>query len=111
MAGAGGDRVITALLSVPRLGVRGYLAALPALIKERRINDEWRAYASECLRIITENTAKYVGGTYMTAKWSDIVDTKPKDARSGAEIAADVIKKAGLTLVTSSERGYRNEPV
>lgn len=105
MAGAGGDRVITVLLSVPRLGARGYLAALPALLKDRRINDEWRVYVGECLRTVTENTAKYVGGSYMTTKWADIVDPKPKDTRSGAEIAADVIKKAGLTLVTSAERG------
>lgn len=83
------------------MGARGYLAALPSLLKERRINDEWRAYVGECLRTVTENTAKYVGGTYMTAKWADIVDPKPKDTRSGAEIAADVIKKAGLTLVAS----------
>ena len=101
MAGAGGDRVITALLSVPRLGALGYLAALPALLKEQIIHEDWRAYVGECLRYTTENTAKYVGGAYMTTKWTDIVDPKPKDTRSGAEIAADVIKKAGLTLVAS----------
>lgn len=101
MAGAGGDRVITALLSVPRLGARAYLAALPTILRQQRINEDWRGYVGECLRTITENTAKYVGGTYMTAKWGGIVDPKPKDARSGAEIAADVIKKAGLTLVAS----------
>ena len=105
MAGAGGEQLITALLSVPRLGVRGYLAALPALLKQRRIHDDWQKYVGECLRTITENTAKYVGGSYMTTKWTDIVDPKPKDTRSGAEIAADVIKKAGLTLVASAEGG------
>jgi hypothetical protein len=111
VAGAGGERVITALLSIPRLGVLGYLAALPALLKERRINDKWRAYVGECLRTVTENTAKYFGGTYMTTKWADIVDPNTKDTRNGAKIAADVIERAGLTLVISSEMGWRHESV
>lgn len=32
----------------------------------------------------------------MKDRWLDLIDAKPKDARTGDEIAADIIKKAGL---------------
>lgn len=32
----------------------------------------------------------------MKDSWLDLIDAKPKDERTGDEIAADIIKKAGL---------------
>lgn len=75
------------------------IAALPSLIKAKVDEDVYRMYTAECMRIITENTAKYAGGGIITAKYSDIVNPKQKDARSGEQIASDVIKKAGLKVV------------
>lgn len=34
----------------------------------------------------------------MKQRWFDFVQNKPKDTRSGNEIAAEVIKKAGLEV-------------
>ena len=34
----------------------------------------------------------------MKQRWLDFVQNKPKDTRSGNEIAAEVIKKAGLEV-------------
>lgn len=54
---------------------------------------------AEAIRAISESTAKYAGGPYIQARYIDIIKPKPKDTRTGDEIAADVIKKAGLKLV------------
>ena len=59
----------------------------------------YRIYVSDCLRIISENTAKMGGGSYITAKFADIINTKPVDNRAGEEIAADIINRAGIEVI------------
>ena len=59
----------------------------------------YRIYVSDCLRIISENTAKMSGGSYITAKFADIINPKPADNRTGEEIAADIIKRAGIEVI------------
>ena len=59
----------------------------------------YRIYVADCLRIISENTAKIGGGSYITAKLSDIINPKPADNRTGEEIAADIIERAGIEVI------------
>ena len=59
----------------------------------------YRIYVSDCLRIISENTAKMGGGPYITAKFADIINPKPVDGRTGEEIAADIIKRSGIEVI------------
>ena len=59
----------------------------------------YRIYVTDCLRIISENTAKMGGGAYITAKFADIINPKPADDRTGEEIAADIIKQAGIEVM------------
>ena len=59
----------------------------------------YRIYVSDCLRIISENTAKIGGGSYITAKIADIINPNPVDDRTGEEIAADIIKRAGIEVI------------
>ena len=59
----------------------------------------YRIYVSECLRIIGENTAKVCGGSYITAKFEEIISQKPDDNRTGEELAADIIKRAGIEVI------------
>ena len=59
----------------------------------------YRIYVTNCLRIITENTAKHVGGNYISAEYEDLINPKKKDNRTGDEIAADVIRNAGIKVV------------
>ena len=59
----------------------------------------YRIYVADCLRILTENTAKIGGGSYITAKLADIINPKPVDNRTGEEIAADIIKRAGIEVI------------
>ena len=59
----------------------------------------YRIYVADCLRIISENTAKVGGGSYITAKFADIINPKPVEKRTGEEIAADIIKRAGIEVI------------
>ena len=59
----------------------------------------YRIYVTDCLRIISENTAKIGGGSYITAKFADIINPKPVDNQTGEEIAADIIKRAGIEVI------------
>lgn len=54
---------------------------------------------TDALQAISESAAKYAGGPYIQTRYADVIKPKPKDTRTGNEIAADVIKKAGLKLV------------
>ena len=58
-----------------------------------------RIYYAECLRIIAENTAKMGGGSYITVKLDDILNPKQVENRTGEEIAADIIKLAGIEVI------------
>ena len=81
------------------MGAKAILAALPFLLKEQAKKELYDVYMAECLYCIAENTAKYVGGVHMTQKYTDIINKKPQDTRTGAEIAADVINRLGLKVV------------
>ena len=59
----------------------------------------YRIYVTDCLRMAAENTAKMSQGAYTAARFYDIINPKPVDNRSGNEIAADIIKRAGIEVI------------
>lgn len=77
------------------------LALLQYEAKEKR----YRAYVTDALRLITENTAKFAGGSYIPIRWLDLESPQrmKEDARTGDEIAADVIMRIGLKLKGTDE--------
>lgn len=52
-----------------------------------------KIYYAECLRIMTENTAKMGGGSYIEGKLQDILDPKPVENRTSEEIIEGIRKK------------------
>lgn len=86
MAAGGRDGVTLALLSMPRMSARAVLSALPVVMLEQSKVAAYLVYTAEALRIMTENTAKYAGGGYMKQKYSDMVNPKPEETRTGQEI-------------------------
>lgn len=52
-----------------------------------------KIYYGECLRVITENTAKFGGGSYIQAKLQDILEPKPVDKRTAEDIIDGIRKK------------------
>ena len=59
----------------------------------------YRIYVADCLRIIRKKKKKMGGGSYITAKFADIINPKPVENRTGEEIAADIIKRAGIEVI------------
>ena len=53
---------------------------------------------TDALRITVENTAKFAGGSYIKARYIDIIEPKKVDTRTGAEIVEDIIQRAGLVV-------------
>ena len=70
-----------------------------SLFQKEQEDKAVRIYYAECLRIITENTAKMGDGSYITAKLADIINPKPVDNRAGEEIAAEIIMQAGIEVI------------
>ena len=53
---------------------------------------------TDALRITVENTAKFAGGSYIKARYIDIIEPKKVDTRTGDEIVEDIIPRAGLAV-------------
>lgn len=61
-------------------------------------------YISECFRIITQNTAKLCNGDHVSKKLIDLLEPdrndEPKgEQKTGEQIAAEVIRSAGIKVV------------
>ena len=70
-----------------------------SLFQKEQEDKAVKIYFAECLRIISNNTARYAGDSYMSVKLSDIINPKPVEKRTGEEIAADIIKRAGIEVI------------
>ena len=59
----------------------------------------YRIYVTDTLRIISQNTA-YGGDPYITKRWADIISEDHEEKKvDGNEIAANIIKKAGIEVI------------
>ena len=54
----------------------------------------YRVYVTDCLKLIAENT----GNISLKLRYYDIIHQKKVDTRTGDEIVADIIKRAGLVV-------------
>lgn len=76
---------------------------MSALLQEsKKKHDEkmlWY-YITDCLRLLTENTAKGANteAGYITNRYADIISPNMRQTRTGDEIASDIIRRAGLQL-------------
>lgn len=58
-------------------------------------------YVTDTLKLIAENTSNIVRGSSPADRYVDMIKRRPVDRRTGEQIAADVIKKAGLKVVNA----------
>ena len=54
----------------------------------------YRVYVTDCLKLIAENTVNIS----LKSRYYDIIHPKKVDERTGDEIVADIIKRAGLVV-------------
>ena len=66
--------------------------------KREQEEKAYRVYITDALRLTVENTAKFAGGSYIKARYIDVIEQKKQDNRTGDEIVADIIKRAGLVV-------------
>ena len=64
--------------------------------KQQVKDTAYLVYVSDCLKMISENTANISRGQYMKARYYDIIHPAKVDTRTGDEIVEDIIKRAGL---------------
>ena len=69
-----------------------------ARYKREQEEKAYRVYVTDALRLTVENTAKFAGGNYIKARYIDVIEPKKVDNRTGDEIVADTIKRAGLVV-------------
>ena len=58
----------------------------------------YRIYVTDALKTTAENTAKFVGGNYIKARYFDVIHPKKQDDRTCEEITADIVARCGLTV-------------
>ena len=68
----GGESVTLALLAAPKISAGGLIRLLPILVKRQQEESAFRIYTAEGLRTMTENTAKFAGGSFVQTKYSDL---------------------------------------
>ena len=64
-----------------------------SLFQKKQEENAVKIYYAECLRIMTENTAKIGGGSYIQVKLHEILDSKPVDNRTADDIIEGIRKK------------------
>lgn len=83
---------------MPKMKANAIIKLLPRLIKHKRIAQTYNVYIAECLRMLTENTAKISGGAYLKVKYEDIINPPKEEKRTPEEIIdkiSDKLKKIG----------------
>lgn len=48
--------------------------------------EAWNIYIAETLRCISESTAKFAGGPYVTTKWADILNPPKEETRTPEQV-------------------------
>lgn len=50
----------------------------------------YRFYVTDALRSISQNTANFGGGSYIQARFADIIQPKPEDDRTSEDVIAHI---------------------
>lgn len=88
-----GKSVTRALIDAPRLTVQGLVLALPLLIERQSEELAFRVYLTNCAKILTENTAKSAGGSYLTKSYLDIINPLPPETRTPEQVKQQILGK------------------
>ena len=67
----------------------------------------YRVYVTDALRLICENTARFVNGNYLTIRFVDMIKPDSHEAeiddRTAQEIVNDIVSRAGITVVKNDD--------
>jgi len=74
---------------------KALLYAVRAIIKRQHEEILYKEYITQALKTVVENTANSClqGGKVLNISYSELISPKPKEKRTGDEIAADVLNR------------------
>ena len=64
-----------------------------AFFKKEQQEKAYKCYVTDALRLITENTAKAHGGSYLQARYADLIEPKKEETRTANEVIIDLKEK------------------
>lgn len=64
-----------------------------AYFKKEQQEKAYKMYITDALKIIAENTAKQVGGSYLTARYAEMIEPKKEETRTANEIIINIKDK------------------
>lgn len=64
-----------------------------AFFKKEQHDKAYRNYVTDALRIITENTAKAHGGSYLQARYSELIEPIKEEKRTADEVIENLKEK------------------
>lgn len=73
--------------------MRGILSALPYAIKKDIEDEIFRSYMARCARVLTENTAKFSGGDFLSAEYDDLICVKEQKTIEKGEAKKKICNK------------------
>lgn len=88
----GAEVTAIALTRVPRMRVGAVISVLSPIIMQIQRERFFWAYVCDSLHYQPQNK-------YISKRYSEVVDPPKEDTRAPEEIAAEIIKKAGLTVL------------
>lgn len=68
-----------------------------ALYKKRTEDEIYRVYVTDCLQMISENTANQVGGKFIQKRYYDILN--PAETRTAEEITKEIAENCGIEVI------------
>ena len=76
------------------------ISVLPVVLEDMAEKEAVKRVSYSHLMYIGENTARAVSkGKYLPVEYKDIIKPKKKDTRTADQVASDIIKQAGLTVI------------
>lgn len=60
---------------------------------KEQIDKAYRIYVTDALKAISENTAKFAGGSYMKIRYAEVINPKPEETRTADEIITNITDK------------------
>ena len=69
-----------------------------ALYKKRTEDEIYRVYVTDCLQMISENTANQVGGKFIQKRYYDILNPPPVETRTAEAITQEIADNCGIEV-------------
>lgn len=75
------------------MGISYVIEHYIAYFKKKQEEKTYKMYITDALRLIAENSAKMAGGSYIQARYVDLVEPKKEETRTANEIILDLKDK------------------